>query len=220
MWWARRSIAKGKQPAVRGDFLIRPRNGRPQAVREILLCPRRDGEPDQRAAVVFVCRPFTATLRANQLRLWLSSVAYTLLVALRQFGLQAPRWPRPVRYDPAEAPEDRRGGDGERTAGAAADEPGHSSPGRVHRRLPCLGRRGALSRHHEPDNPLSLVPAIRSALSAGSLSLKIPLPTPPTPAHLTKPRHARLPPKISTPCEKCGLGGGRRLPLDLRKPPR
>ena len=37
---------------------------------------------------LFADRTSCATMRANQLRLWLSSVAYTLLVALRQFGLQ------------------------------------------------------------------------------------------------------------------------------------
>ena len=37
---------------------------------------------------LFADRTSCATMRANQLRLWLSSVAYTLLMALRQFGLQ------------------------------------------------------------------------------------------------------------------------------------
>ena len=37
---------------------------------------------------LFADRTSCATMRANQLRLWLSSVAYTLLVILRQFALQ------------------------------------------------------------------------------------------------------------------------------------
>jgi len=37
---------------------------------------------------LFADRTSCATMRANQLRLWLSSVAYTLLMALRQFGLE------------------------------------------------------------------------------------------------------------------------------------
>jgi hypothetical protein len=37
---------------------------------------------------LFADRTSCATMRANQLRLWMSSVAYLLLVALRQFGLQ------------------------------------------------------------------------------------------------------------------------------------
>ena len=37
---------------------------------------------------LFADRTSCATMRANQLRLWLSSAAYTLLMALRQFGLQ------------------------------------------------------------------------------------------------------------------------------------
>ena len=34
------------------------------------------------------------TLRANQLRLYLSSLAYVLLVALRRLGLKGTRWAR------------------------------------------------------------------------------------------------------------------------------
>jgi hypothetical protein len=37
---------------------------------------------------LFAGRTSAATMRANQLRLWFSSVAYTLLVALRQRGLK------------------------------------------------------------------------------------------------------------------------------------
>jgi len=37
---------------------------------------------------LFADRTSCESMRANQLRLWFSSVAYTLLVALRQFGLQ------------------------------------------------------------------------------------------------------------------------------------
>jgi hypothetical protein len=37
---------------------------------------------------LFADRTSCATMRANQLRLWLSSAAYTLLAALREFGLQ------------------------------------------------------------------------------------------------------------------------------------
>lgn len=37
---------------------------------------------------LFADRTSAATMRANQLRLWLSSVAYTLLRALREYGLQ------------------------------------------------------------------------------------------------------------------------------------
>jgi len=37
---------------------------------------------------LFADRTSAATMRANQLRLWLSSVAYTLLLALRRLGLK------------------------------------------------------------------------------------------------------------------------------------
>jgi hypothetical protein len=52
----------------------------------------RRGEMENRIKEQQLClfadRTSCATMRANQLRLWLSSVAYTFLAALRQFGLQ------------------------------------------------------------------------------------------------------------------------------------
>src|SRR5690606_5430287 len=47
---------------------------------------------------------------------------------------------------PAAATEDRGGGERERPAREARDERGVYQQGRAHRRLPCPGRRGALSR--------------------------------------------------------------------------
>jgi hypothetical protein len=44
--------------------------------------------PKEQQLCLFADRTSCATMRANQLRLWLSSAAYTLLAALRQFGLQ------------------------------------------------------------------------------------------------------------------------------------
>ena len=41
---------------------------------------------------LFADRTSAGTLRANQLRLWFSSVAYTLLQVLRQFGLKGTKW--------------------------------------------------------------------------------------------------------------------------------
>ena len=57
---------------------------------EDVYCARGEMENriKEQQMCLFADRTSCATMRANQLRLWLSSVAYTLLVALRQFGLQ------------------------------------------------------------------------------------------------------------------------------------
>ena len=41
---------------------------------------------------LFADRTSAATMRANQLRLWLSSVAYVLMSALRRLGLAGTAW--------------------------------------------------------------------------------------------------------------------------------
>ena len=57
---------------------------------EDVYCARGEMENriKEQQMCLFADRTSCATMRANQLRLWLSSVAYTLLMALRQFGLQ------------------------------------------------------------------------------------------------------------------------------------
>ena len=58
---------------------------------------------------LFADRTSAATMRANQLRLYLSSAAYMLMHALRRLGLKAdPPGSRSVSDDSLEAPEDRR----------------------------------------------------------------------------------------------------------------
>jgi hypothetical protein len=61
-----------------------------QALYEDLYCARGEMENriKEQQMCLFADRTSCATMRANQLRLWLSSAAYTLLMALRQFGLQ------------------------------------------------------------------------------------------------------------------------------------
>ena len=61
-----------------------------RALYEDVYCARGEMENriKEQQLCLFADRTSCATMRANQLRLWLSSVAYTLLVALRQFGLQ------------------------------------------------------------------------------------------------------------------------------------
>jgi hypothetical protein len=57
---------------------------------ESLYCARGEMENriKEQQMCLFADRTSCATMRANQLRLWLSSVAYTLLAALREFGLR------------------------------------------------------------------------------------------------------------------------------------
>jgi hypothetical protein len=61
-----------------------------RALYEDLYCARGEMENriKEQQLCLFADRTSCATMRANQLRLWLSSAAYTLLAALRQFGLQ------------------------------------------------------------------------------------------------------------------------------------
>jgi hypothetical protein len=60
-----------------------------RALYEDLYCARGEMENriKEQQLCLFADRTSCATMRANQLRLWMSSVAYTLLAALRQFGL-------------------------------------------------------------------------------------------------------------------------------------
>ena len=61
-----------------------------RALYEDLYCARGDMENriKEQQLGLFADRTSTATMRANQIRLWLSSVAYVLLHALRRLGLQ------------------------------------------------------------------------------------------------------------------------------------
>ena len=68
-------------------------DGEPQALYEKLYCAR--GEMENRIKeqlCLFADRLSTETMRANQLRLYLSTMAYTLLEALRRLALQRTEW--------------------------------------------------------------------------------------------------------------------------------
>jgi hypothetical protein len=60
-----------------------------QALYETLYCARGDMENriKEQQLGMFADRTSTATMRGNQLRLWLASLAYTLTQALRRIGL-------------------------------------------------------------------------------------------------------------------------------------
>ena len=62
----------------------------PRALYEDLYCARGDMENriKEQQLYLFADRTSAATMRANQIRLWFSSVAYLLLQALRRLGLQ------------------------------------------------------------------------------------------------------------------------------------
>jgi hypothetical protein len=61
---------------------------------EDVYCARGDMENriKEQQLALFADRTSAATMRANQLRLWLSSVAYVLVSALRRLGLEGTAW--------------------------------------------------------------------------------------------------------------------------------
>jgi hypothetical protein len=82
-------LAKGSNPRFVVTSLS-PEEFDARRLYEDLYCARGEMENriKEQQLCLFADRTSCATMRANQLRLWLSSVAYTLLAALRQFGLQ------------------------------------------------------------------------------------------------------------------------------------
>jgi len=82
-------LAKGSNPRFVVTSLA-PEELAARALYEDLYCARGEMENriKEQQLCLFADRTSCATMRANQLRLWLSSAAYTLLMALRQLGLQ------------------------------------------------------------------------------------------------------------------------------------
>jgi len=68
----------------------------PRELYENEYCARGEMENriKEQQLCLFADRTSASSMRANQLRLWFSSVAYTLLQALRQFGLQGTKFAR------------------------------------------------------------------------------------------------------------------------------
>ena len=116
--WSRRRRVVAKAEWTNGEanprFIVTSLNKAETSARflyEKVYCAR--GEMENRIKEcqgdLFADRTSTATLCANQLRLWLASFAYVLLCAVRRIGL----CPHPVRrsdlrHDPAQAPQARR----------------------------------------------------------------------------------------------------------------
>ena len=94
--WSRSRRVVGKAEVTRGDanprFVVtslKPAEVGARYLYETVYCAR--GEMENRIKEcqldLFADRTSTATMRANQLRLWLASMAYALLCALRRIGL-------------------------------------------------------------------------------------------------------------------------------------
>lgn len=82
-------LPKGSNPRfIVTSFTSEERDGR--TLYEVDYCARGDMENriKEQQLQLFSDRTSCQTMRANELRLWMSSVAYTLLVALRRLGLQ------------------------------------------------------------------------------------------------------------------------------------
>ena len=85
---------------------------------------------------LFADRTSTATLAANQLRLWFSSFAYVLLRRCAASLCRTPNWCRPPRQHQLEAPQTRRSGNGLGQAHQDRHRLGLPAPGRLRPR-PC-----------------------------------------------------------------------------------
>ena len=176
---ARRVVAKAEQTGDKANprFIVTSLSIHDWPMRELyedLYCARGEMENRIKEAQLdlFADRLSTETLPRQ------SAAPVARLGRLRADACAAPC--RTGRYqpgsclcahDPTARAENRRGGNGERAAREAGDESGLSQPARVHRRLPCPHRRGALSRTHEPDFHL-LNRRTALAQSDGELSVK------------------------------------------------
>jgi hypothetical protein len=86
--WRRRNGQKARPILASSSPRSRVPSARPVSLRKGLLRPRRHGEPDQGGQLdLYADRTSTATMRANQLRLWFASMSYVLLCAFRRIAL-------------------------------------------------------------------------------------------------------------------------------------
>ena len=94
--WSRSRRVVGKAEVTRGDanprFVVtslKPKEVGARYLYETVYCARGDMENRIKECQLdlFADRTSTATMRGNQLRLWLASMAYVLLCALRRIGL-------------------------------------------------------------------------------------------------------------------------------------
>jgi hypothetical protein len=103
LYRTRKSWTRSRRVIAKAEYLPDKENPRfvvtslredePQALYEKLYCAR--GEMENRIKeqlCLFADRLSTETMRANQLRLYFSGIAYTLLHALRRLALQGTEW--------------------------------------------------------------------------------------------------------------------------------
>jgi len=101
--WSRRRRVVAKAEWTQGEanprFVVTsltPEQARASFLYERLYCARGDMENRIKECQgdLFADRTSTRTMRANQLRLWLASMAYVLMAALRRIGLKHTRFAR------------------------------------------------------------------------------------------------------------------------------
>jgi hypothetical protein len=107
-WTTRKSWTRQRRVIAKAEHLDKGANPRfivtnlpesyatPQALYEEVYCARGDMENriKEQQLDLFADRTSTHTMRANQLRLWLSTFAYTLIATLRRTALQGTRLAR------------------------------------------------------------------------------------------------------------------------------
>jgi hypothetical protein len=88
---SRRVIAKAEHlnKGANPRFIVTSLGGDARSLYEDLYCARGDMENriKEQQLCLFADRTSCATMRANEMRLWFSSVAYVLMTALQRFGL-------------------------------------------------------------------------------------------------------------------------------------
>ena len=94
----RRVIGKAEWTALGRNprFIITNLSGEAQALYEKEYCARGDMENriKEQQLDLFADRTSTGSFRANQLRLWLSTLGYLLIDRLRRIGLKGTEWAR------------------------------------------------------------------------------------------------------------------------------
>ena len=159
-------LEKGANPRFVVTSLSPERLGA-RALYEDFYCARGDMENriKEQQLDLFADRTSAATMRANQLRLYLSSAAYMLMHALASSRTEAdPPGSRSVSDDSLEAPEDRRPGPphGPPRLGSPCRKPiptARSSLPSFETSRPFLCAAEVLSRSNAPKN--EIVPALR-----------------------------------------------------------
>ncbi len=143
------------QSALRGDLAGARRGALPPALRDAVLRPRRDGEPDQGMPARPVRRPHIGRYHARQPApavVRLDGLCAALRAAPDRPGQYPPRQGK-LRLDPAQAAEDRRPGAHQRAADQARHGLDLSLPERVPDRPRPIIRRRGVSGPTEPVPP-------------------------------------------------------------------